>query len=180
MKQSLRAKRIARHHKRLKSGSKLNLVSLMDIFTILVFFLMVNQSEVRTLQNVKELKLPVSVADKLPNENIVITLLPDSVLVQERLIWQQTANSTEPLAGETPGIADLMTQLKAELVYQAAKRPELTEQEKANGRAVTIIGDASREYGLLKQIMAICAETDYRNISLAVEQVARDKINGGS
>ena len=38
MKQSARAKRLAKHHKRFNSAPKLNLVSLMDIFTILVFF----------------------------------------------------------------------------------------------------------------------------------------------
>ena len=39
---SARAKRMERHHQRAKGGSSLNLVSLMDIFTILVFFLLVN------------------------------------------------------------------------------------------------------------------------------------------
>jgi len=50
MKQSARAQRLAKHHKRFNSSPKLNLVSLMDIFTILVFFLIVNQSEVRVLE----------------------------------------------------------------------------------------------------------------------------------
>jgi len=172
MKQSLRAKRKARHHKRLGKTSKLNLVALMDIFTILVFFLMVNQSEVRVLQNTKELKLPVSVAEQLPYENIVISVFKDSVLVQERLIWQQsslakvTNDNTVKAA-----ITEFKDALKNELIYQTNKRPELTEQEKIKGRAVTIIGDATIEYDFLKQIMAICADADYRNMSLAVEQV---------
>lgn len=181
MKQSLRAKRKTRHHKRLAAAGKLNLVSLMDIFTILVFFLMVNQSEVRVLQNNKELNLPVSVAEQLPKENIVIAVFDDRILVQERLVWQKA-----DLSSKSEGIIDenevdnLLASLKKELNYQSSKRPELTEFEQENGRAVTIIGDASIEYHLLKQIMAMCAETDYRNMSLAVEQVARDKVVGGS
>lgn len=173
MKQSLRAKRKARHHKRLGKTSKLNLVALMDIFTILVFFLMVNQSEVRVLQNTKELKMPVSVAEQLPFENIVISVFKDSVLVQERLIWQQenVSTITEGALSAQP-IDTLASALKNELTYQANKRPELSEQEKLNGRAVTIIGDATIEYDLLKQIMAICADANYRNMSLAVEQIA--------
>lgn len=186
MKQSLRAKRKARHHKRLGKTSKLNLVALMDIFTILVFFLMVNQSEVRVLQNTKELKLPVSVAEQLPHENIVISVFKDSVLVQERLIWQQptlrsvTDDKLSELSNES--FTDALTN---ELRYQTNKRPELTEQEKLNGRAVTIIGDATIEYVFLKQIMAICADADYRNMSLAVEQISAKGItekqtnNGG-
>jgi biopolymer transport protein ExbD len=186
MKPSLRATRKARHHKRLGKASKLNLVALMDIFTILVFFLMVNQSEVRVLQNTKELKLPVSVAEQLPYENIVISVFKDSVLVQERLIWQQPSlrKLTNEQANEPSN--DIFTDaLKNELIYQTNKRPVLTEQEKINGRAVTIIGDATIEYDFLKQIMAICADADYRNMSLAVEQIAAKGItekqtnNGG-
>ncbi len=171
MKPSLRAKRKARHHKRLRQGSKLNLVALMDIFTILVFFLMVNQSEVRVLQNTKELKLPVSIAEQLPFENIVISVFKDSVLVQERLIWQQATSLTNNALSDS-AVTDLSNALKTELAYQSNKRSELSEQEKLNGRAVTIIGDATMEYDLLKLIMAICADADYRNMSLAVEHIA--------
>jgi len=171
MKPSLRAKRKARHHKRLGKTSKLNLVALMDIFTILVFFLMVNQSEVRVLQNTKDLKLPVSVAEQLPYENIVISVLKDAVLVQERLIWTlPKANTNGTLSAQS--VEDLVNALKSELTYQTNKRPELSEQEETHGRAVTIIGDATVEYDLLKQIMAVCAEANYRNMSLAVEQIA--------
>jgi len=177
MKPSLRAKRKARHHKRLGKTSKLNLVALMDIFTILVFFLMVNQSEVRVLQNTKDLKLPVSVAEQLPYENIVISVLKDAVLVQERLIWtlpkattNTNANTNGTLSAQS--VEDLVNALKSELTYQTNKRPELSEQEETHGRAVTIIGDATVEYDLLKQIMAVCAEANYRNMSLAVEQIA--------
>ena len=46
MKLSRRAKRMRRHYSRMHRGGGLNLVSLMDIFTILVFFLMVNSSDV--------------------------------------------------------------------------------------------------------------------------------------
>ena len=64
MKQSAKAKRISRHKKRGSSVSKLNLVSLMDIFTILVFFLMVNSSsDVQVLNRDGKIELPVSTAE---------------------------------------------------------------------------------------------------------------------
>lgn len=173
MKQSLRAKRLARHHKRLGAASKLNLVSLMDIFTILVFFLIVNQSEVRVLQNSEKLSLPVSVAEQLPSENIVVTVFDNRVMVQERAVWQKDNNPA--LALTESDMDNLITALKTELLYQAAKRPELTELEQQHGRAVTILGDANIEYQILKQIMTVCAEANFRNMSLAVEQVAANK-----
>ena len=60
--------RMERHHKRMAKDSKLSLVSLMDIFTILVFFLMVNASEVQVLQNSKSVELPESSAQQAANE----------------------------------------------------------------------------------------------------------------
>ncbi len=176
MKQSFKAKRLAKHHKRFSAGSKLNLVSLMDIFTILVFFLIVNQSEVRVLQNTKEINLPVSIAEELPAENVLITVLPQSIMIQERVIWQQDNVLTEISQGDNSG---LIKAVKTELNYLSAKRIELSDSEKSNGRAVTIIGDASVPYQVLKQIMAACADSNYRNMSLAVEQIAKSKLREG-
>ena len=61
MVKSARAKRMEKHHKRHGKNVGLNLVSLMDIFTILVFFLLVNSSDVETLPNAKDLQLPESI-----------------------------------------------------------------------------------------------------------------------
>lgn len=174
MKQSPRAKRLAKHHKRFKSGEKLNLVALMDIFTILVFFLIVNQSEVRVLQNIEKITLPVSVADQLPVENLVVTVLDDAILVQERAIWQRDSD----VIYEYPN-PELMLALETELTYQASKRPELTDAELEKGRGVTIIGDASTPYQLLKQIMAACADKGYRDMSLAVERIVPEATEEG-
>lgn len=172
MKQSARSKRLAKHHKRFSSTPKLNLVSLMDIFTILVFFLIVNQSEVRVLETTKQINLPVSIAEELPSENILITVLNTSILVQERAIWQQNESLSDSSVIEKNS-EKLIDAIKKELNYLAAKRPELTESEQQKGRAVTIIGDAAVPYQVLKQIMAACADSDYRNMSLAVKQMAK-------
>lgn len=178
MKQSLKAKRLAKHHKRFSSTSKLNLVSLMDIFTILVFFLIVNQSEVRVLETTKQINLPVSIAEELPSENVLITVLNNRVLVQERTVWQQDIALNDNMLADGNN-ESLVNALKTELTYLAAKREKLSELEQINGRAVTIIGDASVPYQVLKQIMAACANSDYRNMSLAVKQIAKSTQEGG-
>jgi hypothetical protein len=74
MVKSGRAKRMEKHHKRNKSLGTLNLVSLMDIFTILVFFLLVNSSDVETLPNAKDLQLPESIAETKAKETVVIMI----------------------------------------------------------------------------------------------------------
>lgn len=168
MKQSLRAKRMAKHHLRLKRAPGLNLVSLMDIFTILVFFLLVNSSDVQVLQSDKDIQLPASVADQLPETSLVVMVSTEDILVGGRRI----ASVRDALAEE----GDAIAALNEELEYRAARERPLTEAEQATGRPITIMGDQSIPYELLKKIMTTCAGADYRNISLAVAR--EDTANG--
>ena len=167
MKRSMHAKRMARNHRK-RTQSKLNLVSLMDIFTILVFFLLVNSSEVQVLENNKSIQLPESVAEKKPDDQLMVLVSKNNILVNGRNIA-----SIDDIKKNKD---DTIAALKTELDYQAGRSPLVTEQQKEIGRAVTIMGDKTIPYSLLKKIMATCAATDYRNISLAVSQV----LEGGS
>src|SRR5690606_31718806 len=78
---SARAKRMEKHHKRSKPAA-LSLVSLMDIFTILVFFLLVNQAEVAELDVPQNIQLPESMAMEPPSQTVVVMVTPEQVLVQ--------------------------------------------------------------------------------------------------
>jgi biopolymer transport protein TolR len=81
-----RAARMERHHKRHKGGAVINLVSMMDIFTILVFFLLVNSSEVDVLPNAKEIQLPESTTEAKPEESVVVLITDNEVLVQGEVV----------------------------------------------------------------------------------------------
>ena len=85
MKMSRRARRMQRNHKRNSNKNGLNLTALMDIFTILVFFLMVNQSEVE-VQNTDSVELPVSVSENKPDEQLTVLITADDLLVQGRSV----------------------------------------------------------------------------------------------
>ena len=79
MQMSRRALRMERHHKRMKrSGSGLNLVSMMDIFTILVFFLLVSSGETEVLPNPKDIQLPESMALERARETVVVMVTGDN------------------------------------------------------------------------------------------------------
>jgi len=82
MRKSARALRMERRHDRGKRGIALNLVSLMDIFTILVFFLLVNSSDVEVLPNAKEIQLPESIAEEKAKESVVILIGENDIIVQ--------------------------------------------------------------------------------------------------
>lgn len=167
MKLSRRAKRIQRHYRRMDKTGGLNLVSLMDIFTILVFFLMVNSSDVKVLQQDKSVELPVSVAKKEPKENIVISVSGKDILVQGRAV-ASIENVTEN--GVIPG-------LKRELIYQSEKIS--ANEFSSQGYPVTLVADKNTPYKLLKKIMATCTEANYTQISLAVSKQAGKKEQSG-
>ncbi|WP_347332640.1 ExbD/TolR family protein [Marinimicrobium locisalis] len=168
MKQSMRARRMERHHRRLSKLPKLNLVSLMDIFTILVFFLLVNSAEVEVLSRDKNIELPASVADQQPDQSLLLVVGSDQIRVNGRPVASVNDVMAQDEA-EIPGLAE-------ELSFRAEQARPLTEAEEEVGRPITIMGDKDLHYQLLKKVMATCAATDYRDISLAVDRVA----SGGS
>ena len=157
-----RAARMERHHKRHKRSGALNLVSLMDIFTILVFFLLVNSSEVQTLPNAKDLTLPESIAEERARENVVIMVTDTDLLVQGRVVAKiaDVARRSELVIPE----------LKAALLNQSEREIRQLSDEEAAQREVTIMGDKEIPYSLLKRVMATCTAADYGNLSLAVLQ----------
>lgn len=167
MKKSLHARRMARNHKRLNNVPKLNLVSLMDIFTILVFFLLLNSSDVEVLQTSKDFKLPESVAQQKPETNLLVQVNHNQILVSGRPIAAVDAIDFST--------SDSISTLAEELKYLASKSPVLSEAEKIKGRAVTVMGDKDIPYKLLKKIMSTCAEQGFRDISLAVSQIAGEE-----
>lgn len=165
MEMSRRARRMARHHKRTKQPA-LNLVSLMDIFTILVFFLLVSSSNVQQLPNSKDIHLPASVAKKVPKETIIITITDKDILVQGRKVStvNQAISSTIALI---PG-------LREELLFESSKGLFLNSNTK-KGRAVTIMGDENVPYELLRKILATCRQANYTSIAFAAIQKAQEK-----
>jgi len=157
MKRSYKAVRMERHHKRF-GGSALNLVSLMDIFTILVFFLLVNSSSVAQLPSSKTIKLPASSAQQLPAETVVLLVNNDQVLVQGRLI----VSVTDILKTKGNLIQPLLDEMKIQSINSFKENAE------EEGLDVTIMGDKRIPYKLLRKILATLSEANYTNISMAV------------
>ena len=84
MKESRRSLRMQRHHKRNKQAASLNMVSLMDIFTILVFFLLVSATDQEAMPTMKDIKLPEATSEAKPKTNIVILVSNDMISIQGR------------------------------------------------------------------------------------------------
>ncbi|MBV1884012.1 MAG: biopolymer transporter ExbD [Pseudomonadales bacterium] len=155
---------VEQRNRKPKYEAKLNLVSLMDIFTILVFFLLLNSGDNQNFEKAEFVKLPDSTASSAMGGDLVL-LIGDEVIM---LGDDQVATVEEVLKSPEKDIAGLSEALSS---YDE-KRGERSVYEKTNGRAVTIMGDKSVSYTLLKSVMETCGKNDFRDISLAVNQVA--------
>jgi biopolymer transport protein TolR len=166
MKASMRARRMARNHRRIQSAAKLTLVPIIDIFTMLLFFLMVNTGNVEVLELDKTIRLPDSSAQQRAEETLLIKINADDIIVQGRRI--AGVNEVQ-MSGE-----ESIAALQRELETWAARKLEVTEREKEQGHAVTIMGDQKIPYQILKRVMTTCAQANFRDISLAVATLPED------
>ena len=108
MRNSRRIKRMTRNRVKI---TKMNLTSLMDVFTILVFFLLVNSGSVEVVEAPKNVTLPESRVEDKPRETVVIFVSPEEVLVQ----GQPVAKVEDLLEGQslsTSSITERLAELK--------------------------------------------------------------------
>lgn len=154
-----RAARKARN----QSSLDLNLVSLIDVFTILIFFLLSNSTEVQTLPSPKSVKLPESTAETSPKDTLVVVVSGQDIVVEGR----EVAKVADVMAA--PG--DLIPGLQAELDL-LSKRQVVKASSQASTQAITIMGDREIPYQLLRKVMATCARANFVDVSFAVRQKA--------
>lgn len=152
-----RAERRARN----QSQVDLNLVALIDIFTILIFFLMSNAGVVEVLPSSKSVRLPESTAEKSARETIVVMVNNDDIIVEGRKV----AAVADVLGAD----GDLIAPLKAELDFHASRQTIRAENEAAK-RAITIMGDKDIPYRLLRKVMVTCARANFTDVSFAVQR----------
>jgi biopolymer transport protein ExbD len=153
-----RAERKNRHQNMLD----MNLVSLIDVFTILIFFLLSGASGVELLPSPKAVKLPQSTAETSPRDTVVVIVSAAEIVVDGRSV----AKVSEVLASK----GDLIDGLKLELDHQAS-RAVLRKENEAQSKAVTIMGDKEIPYQLLRKVMYTAARANFSDVSFAVRRM---------
>ncbi len=162
MKTSKRARRIERRNKMLKPAA-LNIVSLMDIFTILVFFLLVNSSS-QQIPSKKDITLPESIAETMPEENVSVMVTMREVMVDGRVVVLLKDISEQDL---------IISALKTELEFKAAQ-----DTSGSKVKSLTIMADENLPYSLVDKVLKTCQQVSYRKIAFAVTQIANKETAG--
>ena len=160
MKKTRRMKRMTRNS--VKIG-KMNLTSLMDVFTILVFFLLVNTGSVELLDAPKDVSLPESREESKPRETVIISVSPEDVMVQGKVV-ARVADILEDKQNTMDSLASRLADLKESVIGPNTMAV-------AESQEVTILADKSVPFVVVRKIMSACTGEGYENVSLAVIQI---------
>ncbi len=154
-------KRRAERRQRAGAQVDLNLVSLIDVFTILIFFLLVQMGPAEILASPRAVQLPASTADKMPRETLVLVVSGEDILVDGRRVAG---------VAEVAALADdLVRPLKAELDLQAQRVAVKAENQKATN-PITILADKDIPYRVLKKVMVTCAAANFGDVSFGLRR----------
>ena len=145
-----------------KKSPGLNMVPLMDVFTILVFFLLVNSTSSDVLEPPKTLDLPASYVENKPRETVAVIVTEDAVLVQGEFVISTDAVRT---AAETE-----IDAIMQRLLEQQSRVIGISERALSASGEVTVLADKTIPFEILKKVMSSCTYAGYENISLAVLQ----------
>jgi biopolymer transport protein ExbD len=140
---------------------KINLTALMDVFTILVFFLLVHSGQSETLDTPKQIQLPESAVESKPRETVVIFVSPEEVVVQGEPVI-----SMADLLGSQGRIEPISARLAALRGAVIGRSTQVV----AASQEVTVLADKSIPFDVIRRVLSTCTGEGYTNISLAVVQ----------
>jgi len=175
-----RASHILQNHKGKKPHAVINLVAMIDMLTVLVFFLLVYSTErVEVVPNSKDVQLPESIAQALIEQAVVVIVGEREIVVHGRSV----ARITDILASDAPIIPALQAELEADaaeklqlaaLAQGALPQGAFVDEASIAELKVTIMADRDLPFKLLRKVMATSTAAGYSGISLAVMQRASD------
>ena len=141
---------------------KVNLTAIMDIYTTLVFFLLITQQGTEILESPEHVTLPASIAEEKPRVTVIVAISETEVTVQGESVVTPAAILMSP----TPRIESLAARLGE--LRGSAIGPAT--QAILDHREITILADRSVPFTVIKRVMSTCTSEGYAHISLAVLQ----------
>lgn len=149
------------------------LTSMMDMFTIILVFLLKSYSSEGTiLTNADNLVLPNSNSKKKPNEvNLQVAVAPDMVLVDNKPVVPTEDIERIPREEPDPEVAKLKETL-AKYYAQEEEMVKLGALNKVEGKVVIQI-DKNIPFDVIFKIMNTCGKVGYNNMNFAVMERER-------
>ncbi len=166
MRESRRLKRMERTNRKGQiRGLGINLIPMMDVLTVLVFFLLFHSFN-STMPDA-QIALPASVIETKPRETVSIVVSPEVVMVQGEPVIN-TPKLFEDSSGIVQEVRERLRQIESNIMETGAKTF-------AEGKEITLLADKTIPFKVLKKIMSTCTASGYGKISLAVVQKEEHK-----
>jgi biopolymer transport protein ExbD len=156
--------------KRKKYRQTLMITSMMDMFTIILAFLMkVYSAEGSILTNADNLVLPNSISKKAPKEvSVQVAVTPEMILVDNTPLVPTDDAQLIPLDEADPVISKLQERLLI-CMAQEEEMVKMGAMNKVDGRLI-IQMDKNISFDVLFKIMNTCGKVGYNNMNFAVMQ----------
>lgn len=163
---TLRAKRLLRRNARKPGVVSLNLVPMIDVFMVLVFFLLVTTNSIDNMRSPRELTLPTSLSLDQPNDVPIIMVTKQAVLIQG--VQVMTLDEAIAAAPDKP-----LPEVRAELL----KVTLLAVQGQATGATtrgeINVMADRDVPYAVLKKVLFTCGELKFARIAISVAHAGK-------
>lgn len=144
---------------------KLNLTPMVDVFVVLLIFLLKSYSAEGNIQiSDTHLELPTSTSTLHPEVTLTLTMTQEALYVEDKKV--QDAKTV--IENEDPLIQALARELEFQ-VRRAKFLGGLSQEDEFIGR-VTILGDRKLPFSALEKVMYTCSTQGFPNIALAVSQ----------
>jgi len=166
-------RKLNREVKRAGRDVAINVVSLIDIFAILVFYLLVNALVVEVIPEYQNLKLPTSLASEKAQRTVTVAVSASDILLEE----QRIMSVEDALQSEQRVLALLAAALAPLTVVAGADelggKSGPDSKKLGSGKDVNIVADRDTPYRLLKKILATCVDANFDHVSLAVREITQ-------
>lgn len=151
-------RRHARQRHKKQQVTQLSLTSLMDIFTILVFFLLISAQNPIQMPSLKDLTLPTSSTSDSINRSMTLVIAKNEIRVNDQVVMRFDPNATNQ---DFQALAQVLAE------QRLVQKPTQT----LNGVAqyqIVIMADQKLPYSFLRQVMRACSEQQFGEVSFAV------------
>jgi len=161
MRESRRLRRMERNNKR--HSASLNLIPMLDVLSVLVFFLLFHSFNGDLPE--QRLMLPQSVVETKPRGTVAISVTPEAVLIQGEPVVGTSALFDDRI-GTVPEVTERLAQIQRSMNSETGTNSVA----EAETREITLLADKTIPFKVLKKIMTSCTASGYGKISLAVIQ----------
>lgn len=144
---------------------KLNITSMMDMFTIILVFLLKNFStEGAIVTPANTLTLPESTVEKKAKESLSVKVAKNTLTVENNLVLDEQAYQT--LLNQKEFLIEPLYNVLLKYSEEAKKMSEVS--GKAFSGEIAIQGDVEIPYNILTRVMYTCGQAGYPNMNLFV------------